>query len=98
MIKSWSSGGTEDIYNGESTRNAEKTLPKDLWSDAQVRLDQMDMAKTLADLRLPPSNRLHPLKDDLKGFHSISINMKYRIIFRFEGGDCYDVEITNHYG
>lgn len=97
VIQSFGSKGTADIYNGFDTPAARKTLPKDLWQDASERMDQINSAARLKDLLLPPSNRLHALKGDLKGFHSISINMKYRIIFRFDGGHAYDVEITNHY-
>lgn len=97
MIKSWADQGSQDVYDGSSTKAAEKSLPKELWAAAGEKLDQMDAARSLADLRLPPSNRLHSLRDDLKGFHSISINMKYRIIFKFVNGDCEEVQITNHY-
>ncbi|MCF6352531.1 MAG: type II toxin-antitoxin system RelE/ParE family toxin [Cyclobacteriaceae bacterium] len=61
------------------------------------RLDYLDSAINLKDLKIPPSNRLHPLKDDLKGFYSISINMKWRIIFIWKNGNAYKVKITNHY-
>lgn len=61
------------------------------------RLDYLDSAINLKDLKIPPSNRLHPLKDDLKGYYSISINMKWRIIFIWENENAYKVRITNHY-
>ncbi len=61
------------------------------------RLDYLDSALNLDDLRIPPSNRLHPLKDDLKGYHSISINMKWRIIFIWNDGNAYDVKITDYH-
>ena len=54
-------------------------------------------AKTLEDLKVPPSNRLEALKGDLEGFYSIRINDQYRIIFRFENGDAYDVAIVNYH-
>ncbi len=54
-------------------------------------------AKTLEDLKAPPSNRLEALKGDLKGFYSIRINDQYRIIFRFEHGDAYDVAIVDYH-
>ncbi len=54
-------------------------------------------AKTLEDLKVPPSNRLEALKGDLEGFYSIRINDQYRIIFRFENGDAYDVAIVDYH-
>ena len=61
------------------------------------RLDYLDSAINLKDLKIPPSNRLHPLRDNLKGFYSISINMKWRIIFIWKNGNAYKVKITSHY-
>ncbi len=54
-------------------------------------------AKDLNDLKIPPSNRLEALKGDLEGFYSIRINDQYRIIFRFENGDAYDVAIVDYH-
>jgi proteic killer suppression protein len=73
-----------------------------LWDEkirrvAMRRLDYLDSAINLEDLRIPPSNRLHPLKDDLKGYHSISINMKWRIIFIWKDGNAYNVKITDYH-
>lgn len=61
------------------------------------RLDYLDSAVNLEDLRIPPSNRLHQLKDNLKGFCSISINMKWRIIFVWKDGNAYEVKITDYH-
>ncbi len=54
-------------------------------------------AKDLNDLKIPPSNRLEALKGDLEGFYSIRINDQYRIMFRFENGDAYDVAIIDYH-
>ncbi len=54
-------------------------------------------AKDLNDLKIPPSNRLEALKGDSEGFYSIRINDQYRIIFRFENGDAYDVAIVDYH-
>ncbi len=61
------------------------------------RLDYLGAAISLEDLKIPPSNRLHPLKSNLKGYHSISINMKWRIIFIWREGNAYNVKITDYH-
>jgi proteic killer suppression protein len=62
-----------------------------------MRLQQLDAATQLKDLRWPPSNRLEALKGNWHGKHSIRINDKWRLCFRFEGGDAFEVEITDYH-
>lgn len=54
-------------------------------------------AKNINDLRVPPGNRLEELKGNLAGYYSIRINDQWRIIFKFEGGDAYDVTIIDYH-
>ena len=61
------------------------------------RLVALDAAKSLSDLRIPPSNRLEGLTGDRRGQHSLGINDRYRVCFRWKEGNAYDVEITKHY-
>jgi proteic killer suppression protein len=61
------------------------------------RLAALDAAKRLSDLRVPPSNRLEALTGDRRGQHSLRINDQYRVCFRWNEGNAYDVEITKHY-
>ena len=61
------------------------------------RLEYVDLATGLDDLKVPPGNRLHELERDRQGQHSISINDQWRICFRFVDGDAYDVEITDYH-
>ena len=70
---------TENIYNGKNSSAARRICPKDLWDVAARKLDLLDAANTLNDLRVPPANRLEALRADRKGEHSIRINQKYRI-------------------
>lgn len=58
---------------------------------------QLNAATTLDDLRVPPSNRLEALKHDRRGQWSIRINDQWRVCFRFEGGDVFDVEIVDYH-
>ena len=93
MIKTFANKETQIIYvSGKSKR-----LPVDLIKRAIRRLEYIDHAKDINDLKVPPSNRLHALKGNREGQFSISINDQWRICFRFFEGDAYDVEITDYH-
>ena len=62
-----------------------------------MRLTQLNAATQIADLRLPPSNRLEALKGDRISQWSIRINNQWRVCFRFEDGDAFDVEIVDYH-
>ena len=79
------------------TKGKSKRLPPEIIQRAIRRLEYVDLATCLADLKVPPSNRLHALKADRKGQHSISINDQWRVCFLFVDGDAYDVEITDYH-
>jgi proteic killer suppression protein len=72
-------------------------LPRELHGKARRLLDQINAAPILDFLRIPPSNRLEKLRGDLAGYWSLRINEQWRIIFRWEGGDALDVEITDYH-
>ena len=74
MIQSFLDEGTEDIFNGMSTRAAQRSCPQTLWRVATRKLDQLDSVTTLDELRIPPGNRLETLYGDRGGQHSIRIN------------------------
>ncbi len=97
MIEGFKNQGSEDVWVGDATPAARKACPPELWERARQLLDQLHAATSPGDLKLPPSNRLHKLPDKLKGFWSVSINMKYRIIFRFDKGKAWDVEILDYH-
>ena len=59
-------------------------------------LAQLDATEAVAELNLP-GNRLHPLKGEWKGFWSITISANWRLVFRFEGGDAYDVDFIDYH-
>jgi proteic killer suppression protein len=61
------------------------------------RLRLLHRARTLADLRAPPGNRLEALKGGRVGQHSIRVNDQYRICFRWKDGDAHDVELTDYH-
>ena len=93
MLRSFADQETQTIWNGERSRK----LPPDIQNRALVKLRMLNRAKTLDDLRNPPSNRLHALKDDRAGQHSISINMQWRICFVWRDGGADGVEITDYH-
>lgn len=84
---------TERVYNGFHS----KRLPPDIASRALDKLRMLNRARTMDDLRNPPSNRLHELKDDRLGQFSISINKQWRICFLWKDGNAYNVEITDYH-
>ena len=97
MIVSFADRGTEDIYDGTSSRKARNTCPKDIWSTACRRLSSLDAATSLADLAAVPSHRLEKLRGDRKGQHSIAINMQWRICFRWTEHGPAEVTITDYH-
>ena len=96
MIRALADDTTRDIWNGVNTKAARR-IPRALWPMVQRKLDQVDSVTKLEDLRVPPGNRLHALVDDLAGYHTIRVNDQYRIIFRFDGHDAYDVRCTDYH-
>lgn len=93
MIKTFADKRTHEPYlTGKAKR-----FPPDVSSRAVRKLEYVDLATSLDDLRVPPGNRLHRLEGDRKGQHSISVNDQWRICFRFEDGDAFDVEICDYH-
>lgn len=64
---------------------------------AQLKLVQLDQVESVEELKIPPGNRLHALGGDREGQWAIRINDQYRICFRFENGDAYNVEATDYH-
>ena len=84
-IRSFGDPATADLYHGRRTSRARR-FPQDILNVALRKLDMLNAAFKLADLRSPPGNRLEALKGDLDGFYSIRVNEQWRIIFRWENG------------
>ncbi|MEO6913709.1 MAG: type II toxin-antitoxin system RelE/ParE family toxin [Candidatus Baltobacteraceae bacterium] len=89
--------GTQDIYDGLDSARARKTLPRSLQAKAQNELSIMSFAESVGDLRAPPSNHLEKLRGDRRGQHSIRINDRYRICFRWGNGEAVDIEIADYH-
>lgn len=93
MIHSFLNRETERIWSGLRSRK----LPAGIQQRALAKLRLLNRAKTLDDLRNPPSNRLHALGEDRAGQHSISINKQWRICFVWKDGDAHGVEIVDYH-
>jgi len=97
MIRSSKDTGTEDLFYGRETKAARKTLPMELRHQASKKLDALDSAAILDDLRVPPGNRLEALRGDRRGQHSIRVNDQYRIRFRWTDSGPEDVEVVDYH-
>ena len=90
MIVSFRSKETELIWNG----NRVKKMPIDIQKIGRRKLRMLNNSQTIADLKIPPSNRLEKLSGNLRGFYSIRINKQWRIIFEWNNGNASEVEIV----
>jgi toxin HigB-1 len=96
VIQSFGDLATEHVFYAEDTKQA-RTISKALWPVLRRKLSYVHAAATLADLRMPPGNRLEALKGSLAGRHSIRVNDQYRITFRFEGGHAWEVRCEDYH-
>ena len=93
MIKTFADKRSQELY---STGTAKRFAP-DVAARAARKLEYLDLATQLDDLKVPRGNRLHALSGDRNGQYAISINDQWRICFRFEDGDAYDVEVCDYH-
>jgi proteic killer suppression protein len=93
MIVNFADKETQLVWSGQRSRK----LPSDIQQRALAKLRLLNRAKTLDDLRNPPSNRLHALDGDRAGQHTVSINMQWRICFVWKDGDAHGVEIVDYH-
>jgi proteic killer suppression protein len=96
MIVSFGDRATEDLYHNRPTSRARR-FPREIVDLTLVKLDMLNGASAILDLRSPPGNRLEALKGDLKGFHSIRVNDQWRLVFRWEGGNALDVRLMDYH-
>lgn len=97
MIVSFKDGATEDVFNGVDSKRARRMCPVQLRRIAARKLDQLDSAERLDDLRVPPGNRLESLSGDRQGQQSIRINDQYRICFIWTDGGPAEVELVDYH-
>jgi len=93
MIVSFANKETEKLFaTGKS-----KKLPTEIFSRAIMRLTQLDSAREVSDLLMPPSNRLEALSGNRAGQWSIRVNDQWRVCFAFSNGEATDVEMTDYH-
>ncbi len=93
VIRSFADKETERIFSRQFSRK----LPPEIQRNARRKLEVLNVARTLDDLRVPPGIRLDKLVGNRQGQHSIRINQRWRICFVWRRGDTYDVEIVDYH-
>ena len=93
MIQSFAEQETERLFRREPVRR----FPSSIQRVALRKLLILDAAESLDDLRIPPGNRLEKLRGDRDGQYSIRVNDRWRICFRWQRGDAFDVEMVDYH-
>ena len=93
MIKSFKCKYTQALFDGKYQKKFSQAVNK----IGKRKLDMIEASYNFDDLKVPPSNHLETLKGNLKGFYSIRINEQYRVVFKFENSNAYDVYITDYH-
>jgi len=93
MIKTFADAQTQELYLSGRARR----VPPDVASRAARKLELVNAAVRIEDLKVPPGNRLHPLEGDRRGQHSIWVNDQWRICFTWYEGHAFDVEIVDYH-
>jgi proteic killer suppression protein len=96
VIASFGDKATEALYHGRPSKDVRRVAP-DVKRAAFRKLDMLNAARSLADLRSLPGNRLEVLRGDLAGRHSIRVNDQWRIVFRWEGSDAHEVRLGDYH-
>jgi toxin HigB-1 len=97
VIVSFRDDGTRDLWDGKNSRDARRSCPDNILSVARRKLDMINQAVRLDDLRAPPGNQLEKLKGDRGGQYSIRINQQFRICFYWTDAGATEVEITDYH-
>lgn len=96
MIRTFADATTADLFHGANTKAA-RAIDKAIWPVVRRKLDIVNAAAAVQDLRVPPGNQLEALKGDQAGRFSIRVNQQYRITFRFENGHAFDVRCEDYH-
>lgn len=96
MIETFGNALAEHLFDDRRSK-ATRSFPAELRRVTRRKLLYLHDAADLGDLRVPPGNRLEKLKGDWQGFHSIRINNQWRLVFRWTGGNAFDVQIVDYH-
>ena len=92
MIKGWADKETKKLFDGKPSK-----VPTQIQERARSKLQTLDAAPSLETLRKIPGNHLEILRGDREEQHSVMINKQYRVCFRWESGDAYEVEVVDYH-
>jgi proteic killer suppression protein len=95
VLRGWADKATEDVYEGANSKAA-RSIPRAAWGALRRKLDRLEAARELRDLS-DPGLRREPLKGDQRGRYSLRVNLQYRITFRWEDADAYDVRCEDYH-
>ena len=96
VVQSFPDETTADLFRERNTRAARR-IPRELWRVVQRKLKLLDAAARLHDLLIPAGNRLEALKGNQAGRYSIRVNDQYRVTFRWENGNAYEVGVEDYH-
>lgn len=93
MIKSFADKEVDKIWIGNQSRK----FPANIQNVARRKLRMINNAQNINDLRIPPANHLEKLSGNLESFHSIRVNKQWRIIFKWENENAFEVQIVDYH-
>ena len=96
MIVSFGDKATEDLFHNRQTQRIRR-YPSEILRPALQKLDMLNSSRDLKDLQSPPGNRLELLKGDLKGYYSVRINERWRLVFQWQGAEAHEVRIVDYH-
>jgi len=96
VIETFGNALAEDLFDDRQTKST-RSFPHQLRRTGRRKLLYLHDAGDLKDLKVPPGNRLERLKGSLNGFHSIRINDQWRVVFRWTGGNAFDVQVIDYH-
>lgn len=96
-IRNFKTRATEDINYGKVTKEALRTLPKELHQKARIKLARLGAATSMQDLQEIRGNRFEKLKGERQGQYSLWINDQYRLCFKWKNDNAEDVEIVDYH-
>jgi proteic killer suppression protein len=96
MIIGFGNKLAKDLVEGHRTKEV-RAFPNELYRNARKNLAMVHAARDINDLKVPPGNRLERLKGNMKEFYSIRINDQWRIVFKFNSGNAYEVRVEDYH-
>jgi toxin HigB-1 len=96
MIRNFKGKTAQDIFDGALSR-ASRKVPVDLHDKVRRLFDQINASTNIETLRVPPGNNLDKLKGNLRNYWSVRVNMKWRVIFKWENSEALDIDVLDYH-